>query len=159
MTFRLNSFEDYPDQEARDRRARFLRAARRAERGERFMLRFRVPLLILVAVLGALALACDRAADPVATPDPFVCETPVPMDTGNEAPSDAVLQMYHALAAGDPTPQAVDGHMPWCLGSWRCTCSAITPGDTTATRRQQYGPIAYQSMHVWTMGGWQGWQY
>lgn len=103
--------------------------------------------LVLLALVPTLALACsDNPTSPV-------------LATGNEAPSDAVLQMYSALAAGDPTPQAVDGHAPWCLGSWRCTCSVISPGDTTATRRQQYGPIAYQSIHVWTMGGWYGWEY
>ena len=62
--FRLDKWPDYPDQEARDRRARMLRDARKSARSTRRMLSWTdAPILLALALVTVLALACERAAE------------------------------------------------------------------------------------------------
>jgi hypothetical protein len=109
------------------------------------------PVILALVLVATLALACDRS--------PVVVELE-PAGTAR-APSESQIRMYHALAVGDPSPQAAE-HMPWCIGFPRCTCSGWggAPGDTTTApyRTAPYG-WDFDTAFPPLWGAPKGWQY
>jgi hypothetical protein len=151
----MNRFTDYRsplDQAARNRRARLLRGARRSARSRPVVMLdwTDAPVILALVLAGALALACDRS--PVS---PMLA-------TPNDAPSENQLRVYHALAVGDPDPQAAE-HMPWCIGYLHCTCSGWggAPGDTTTAPYRNKAPYGwdYDTAFPPLWGAPKGWQY